>query len=263
MGRCSLGGLLMSVAMLLSGGGFVPSTPSDAGPEVGGMGVDKVAARHGPAQILSRRHGTAVSFNWAGNAASGTTFTDVKGTWTLPAVTCSKNQPQIASFWVGIDGFTSNTVEQIGTDADCVHGQALYFAWWEMFPAGLNVIPLNVNPGDMVSAEVSSSGTAFTLNITVGTQQFSTTQTSAAAAKSSAEWIAEGPSQFLADFTAVSFFDASATGEASMGPHTGSITDSAWTKDQIVMVTRSNKIRAQPCCLLNDGTGFMVDWLHR
>src|SRR5439155_1503462 len=82
-----------------------------------------VAARHGPAQILSRRHGTALSLNWAGNAASGTTFTDVKGTWTEPAVTCSKNQVQIASFWVGIDGFTSNTVEQIGADADCVHGQ--------------------------------------------------------------------------------------------------------------------------------------------
>ncbi|TMA32754.1 MAG: hypothetical protein E6J79_18805 [Deltaproteobacteria bacterium] len=77
--------------------------------------------------------------------------------------------------------------------------------------------------------------------------------------KSSAEWIAEGPSQALADFTAVSFFDASASG----GARTGSITDPAWTSDGIVMVTRSRKIRAQPCCLLNDGTGFKVDWLHR
>ena len=150
-------------------------------------------------------------------------------------------------------------MEQIGTDADCVHGQAFYFAWWEMFPAGLNVIPLSINPGDTVSAEVSATGTAFRLTITVGTQQFSTTQMSAVAAKSSVEWIAEGPSQALADFTAVSFFDASASG----GTHTGSITDPAWANDGIVMVTRSRKIRAQPCCLLNDGTGFMVDWLHR
>src|SRR5439155_1740297 len=82
----------------------------------------------------------------------------------------------------------------------------------ELFPAPLNVIPLKVSPGDTVSAEVSASGTAFTLTITVGTQQFSTTQTSADAAKSSAEWIAEGPSRFLADFNAVSFFDASAAG---------------------------------------------------
>ena len=29
------------------------------------------------------------------------------------------------------------------------------------------------------------------------------------------------------------------------------------------MVTRWRKIRAQACCLLNDGTGFLVDWLHR
>jgi len=232
MGRCMLGGLLIFVAMSLGteAGGFAPSTPSDAGAAAGGLDAAAIAARHGPAQILSRRHGTAVSLNWAGYAASGTTFTDVKGTWTLPAVTCSKNQLQIASFWVGIDGFTSS-----------------------------NVIPLSVNPGDTVSAEVSASGTAFTLTITVGTQQFSTTQMSAVAAKSSAEWIAEGPSQALADFTAVSFFDAS----ASDGTHAGSITDPAWANDGIVMVTRSRKIRAQPCCLLNDGTGFMVDWLHR
>ena len=93
----------------------------------------------------------------------------------------------------------------------------------------------------------------------MGTRQFSTTQMSAVAAKSSAEWIAEAPSQALADFTAVSFFDASASG----GAHTGSITDPAWTSDGIVMVTRSRKIRAQPCCLLNDGMGIMVGWLHR
>ena len=156
MGRCMLGGLLIFVAMSLGteAGGFAPSTPSDAGAAAGGLDAAAIAARHGPAQILSRRHGTAVSLNWAGYAASGTTFTDVKGTWTLPAVTCSKNQLQIASFWVGIDGFTSS-----------------------------NVIPLSVNPGDTVSAEVSASGTAFTLTITVGTQQFSTTQMSAVAAK--------------------------------------------------------------------------------
>ena len=262
MGRRALGGVvLLAMALSAEAGGLVP-TPSEARTAAGGAGA-AIAARHGPAQILSRRHGTAVSFNWAGNAASGTTFTDAKGTWTQPAADCSKNPTQISSFWVGIDGFTSNTVEQIGTDADCVHGRPFYFAWWEMFPAPLNVIPLKVSPGDTVSAEVSASGTAFTLTITVGTQQFSTTQTSADAAKSSAEWIAEGPSQFLADFNAVSFFDASATGGASMGTHTGSITDPAWINDQVVMVTHSGRIRAQPCCLLNDGTGFMVDWLHK
>ena len=258
MRRWVLGGVLfLAMSLTADAGAFAP-----AGAGVGGA-YAAVAVRHGPAQILSRRHGTALSLNWAGNAASGTTFTDVKGTWTEPAVTCSKNQVQIASFWVGIDGFTSNTVEQIGTDADCVHGQPFYFAWWEMFPAPLNVIPLRVSPGDTVSAEVSASGTAFTLTITVGTQQFSTTQTSADAAKSSAEWIAEGPSRILADFNAVSFFDASATGSVSMGAHSGAITDPAWVNDQITMVTRSGKVRAEPCCLLNDGTGFMVDWLHR
>src|SRR5206468_5063815 len=125
MRRWVLGGVLfLAMSLTADAGAFAP-----AGAGVGGADA-AVAARHGPAQILSRRHGTAVSLNWAGYAASGTTFTDVKGTWTLPAVTCSKNQLQIASFWVGIDGFTSS-----------------------------NVIPLSVNPGDTVSAEVSASGT--------------------------------------------------------------------------------------------------------
>src|SRR5262245_40432847 len=161
-------------------------------------------AAHPPAQLVMRRHGTAFSTNWAGYAASGTTFADVKGRWVVPEVICSKGQPQLSSFWLGIDGFTSGTVEQIGTDADCVRGKPLYFAWFEMFPAKLVVIPLDVAPGEAVAAEVSASGNTFKLDITVGMQPtFSVTQSSTAAERSSAEWIAEGPSPSLADFGAV------------------------------------------------------------
>src|SRR5439155_909033 len=106
MRRWVLGGVLfLATSLTADAGGFAPAGAGVSGADAA------VAARHGPAQILSRRHGTALSLNWAGNAASGTPFTHVKGTWTEPAVTCSKNQVQIASFWVGIDGFTSNTVE--------------------------------------------------------------------------------------------------------------------------------------------------------
>src|SRR5438445_1563895 len=92
MGRCVLGGVvLLAMSLSAEAGSFVP-TPSEAGAAI--------AARHGPAQILTRRHGTAVSFNWAGNAASGTTFTDAKGTWTQPAADCSKNPTQISASMV-------------------------------------------------------------------------------------------------------------------------------------------------------------------
>ncbi len=83
---------------------------------------------HGrPIQVVSAAsRGAAASTNWSGYAAyqSGTTFTDVKATWTQPSVTCPKRGTQYASFWVGLDGYNSNSVEQIGTDSDCVQGAA-------------------------------------------------------------------------------------------------------------------------------------------
>jgi hypothetical protein len=54
---------------------------------------------------------------------SKASVTDVTGSWTVPAVDCTSpnGTPNgYSSFWVGIDGYGSNTVEQIGTDSDCV-----------------------------------------------------------------------------------------------------------------------------------------------
>lgn len=51
-------------------------------------------------------------------------------------MTCPSHSAQYASFWVGIDGYSSGSVEQLGTHSDCVgKGRASYYAWWEMYPA--------------------------------------------------------------------------------------------------------------------------------
>ena len=55
------------------------------------------------------------STNWSGYADTSTTFSTATGNWTEPSVTCSSSQEQLAAFWVGIDGFTSGSVEQDGT----------------------------------------------------------------------------------------------------------------------------------------------------
>ena len=62
---------------------------------------------------------TTQSTNWSGYAATGGSgaYTSVSGSWTEPTVTCS--QTAYSSFWVGLDGYNSNTVEQTGTDSDC------------------------------------------------------------------------------------------------------------------------------------------------
>ena len=65
-------------------------------------------------------HDTVTSSNWSGYAVqSASQFTDAKGSWVQPAATCSTNSAQYSSFWVGIDGYSSDSVEQLGTDSDC------------------------------------------------------------------------------------------------------------------------------------------------
>ncbi len=86
---------------------------------------------------------TAVgSFNWSGYADTSTTaqeFTKVSGSWTAPSVSCNA-EDQITSGWVGLDGFNTATVEQLGTLAQCFQGTATYATWYEMFPGSLTVV---------------------------------------------------------------------------------------------------------------------------
>ena len=58
----------------------------------------------------------------------------------MPGVVCPTapytNQDAFLANWVGIDGFSDGTVEQLGTAAQCYEGVTYYYVWYEMFPAG-------------------------------------------------------------------------------------------------------------------------------
>ncbi len=229
--------------------------------------ADSTAAR---AQVLhSPLHGlrqgkNSSSTNWSGYANTGTTFTDVKGSWTQPSVTCSPGQTAYSSFWVGIDGDTTSTVEQTGTDSDCSSGTPTYYAWYEMypkFPVNLSTSSYPVAPGDSMSAEVQYNGSGrFTLTISNNTRHwtFTTNQTSRKARLGSAEWIAEAPSGAggvlpLANFGTVNFTNCTANGVSiSSNPN----------PDAITMVTSSGTVKAQPSSLGSGGTSFSVTWKH-
>jgi hypothetical protein len=223
------------------------------------------------------------STNWSGYAVTGATpFTDVKGSWVEPTVTCTaaaaapthgKNsnsggkgsQQTYSSFWVGLDGDVSNTVEQTGTDSDCNGTTAVYYAWYEFYPAGSVTIPNPVRSGDSMSAEVKVANGTVTTSITDQTRNWTYTakHSSGGYALSSAEWIAEAPSGPkvlpLADFVTMSFTGASATGNGAVA---GPINDSAFTDDQITMVTSSGTAKATPGPLNGAGDGFSVTWNH-
>jgi hypothetical protein len=156
------------------------------------------------------------SENWAGYAATGAagSLTGVSSSWAEPAVSCGATDT-FSSFWVGLDGDGTPTVEQTGTEADCAGGAASYQGWYEIFPNAPVFFSNPVQPGDAMSASVVSDGNGtFTLTLADGTQGWTQTtqQAEPDAQLGSAEVIAEAPSNGevlpLADFGTVNFTSA-------------------------------------------------------
>jgi hypothetical protein len=165
------------------------------------------------------RHG--ISTNWSGYAVTGFgPYTSVSSSWTQTAVNCASTPNGFSAFWVGLDGDTTNTVEQTGTEANCSSGKAEYGAWFEMFPKRSFSYPNPVLPGDSFTASVIYVGRGrFQLTLSDTTQGWSqtTTQRRRSAKLGSAEVIAEAPSSGrrvlpLANFGIIGFSAATANG---------------------------------------------------
>lgn len=232
-------------------------------------------------RALHPENGTAEAYNWSGYAiagatstSTGVTVTSVSASWTVPKGTCSGRTAQYAAFWIGIDGWYSDTVEQIGTDTDCSSGSPVYYAWYEFYPensyyacptsTGRQVAPCplkTLSPGDVITASVveNKNGT-FTATITatsgsttIGT--FSTTYTpnrqTGTPQLSSAEWIAEAPcctnsggTLPLADFGSVTFTNAMATVNGLNG-----------TPEALITFPTSGTPESWSCTMINDTKG--------
>jgi Peptidase A4 family len=222
-----------------------------------------------PLSSLGRVGSTmVVSSNWSGYAATGQRFSDVKGSWVQPSVSCTSRRAQYASFWLGLDGYSSDTVEQIGADSDCQgRNRSSYYAWYEMYPSGSVEVPLSVEPGDSLSAQVAVSGSTYTLTISDSRSGiYATRQTLTGAANSSAEWIAESPEicsftctlASLADFGTLTFSNAAAATSGSRTEPIGAFPNS----EEIVMETSNGTVRAQPSSLSVGGSVFSDTWKH-
>jgi hypothetical protein len=232
------------------------------------------------------RHATAVaSSNWAGYADTNDTFNSVASSWTEPTVNCANSNSNLngllsltsllggpgaaSAFWVGLDGYNSTSVEQLGTDSDCDSGTPSYYAWYEMYPNPSVTLPSQypVQPGDQMTALVSanSAGTSFTLMIKDATAgwNFSTTETGSGFARSSAEVIAEAPSSCsllfcsevpLADFNQINYSGGSVINSAGTK---GSL--ATFAANQITMSDNGTTL-ATPSSLSADGSSFSVAW---
>jgi Peptidase A4 family len=203
------------------------------------------------------------STNWSGYADTGSGFSSVGASWTEPTPSCSGRSEQLAAFWVGIDGYSSSSVEQDGTLIECYRGGTYQYTWWEIYPVNsIQVVGSTLAAGDSITATVTRSGTSYTLKVTDAqhsADSFTTTQTYASGANSSAEWIAEAPSSGssvlpLAKFS--TWNDGSST--VTEGSTSGVI--SSFTDDEITMIDNSGAVKAQPGALNSSGNGFSVTW---
>ncbi len=224
-----------------------------------------------PAQRLTHlRPHYSTSSNWSGYASytqtpSKTKFTVAEGSWTQPAVSCPPEQDQYAAFWVGIDGYNTSSVEQIGTDSDCSSGKPEYYAWYEMypqFPVYLSERDYPVAPGDTMTARVTYQPQSDDFMLYLANHKANWTYTKTISAghprRLSAEWIAEAPSAGgqvlpLADFGTVKFTGASASSDAGV---TGPINASGWTYDAITLISSTRT--ATPGDLSQDGSSFTI-----
>src|SRR3984957_7810959 len=247
----------------------------------------RAEARAALVRDLNRNHGTAwfahgrpgntgrvpnssatISFNWAGYADASSThgaFTKVSGAWTVPSVACTA-EDRITSDWVGLDGFSSSTVEQDGTVSQCFEGRAVYYSWYEMYPAGTIAVGTTVAAGDKIKASVSRSGSAYTLALTDSTRGANSFTKHATCATTtcldtSAEWIAERPAYSIgiapeAQFATVPF---SAASETAAG-RTSTISGYSGTNWDMTAIDATSSYDIAQVSGLTGGNAFKAFW---
>ncbi len=227
-------------------------------------------------------YSATTSPNWAGyvaTAGTGQNFTGVLGSWQVPTVTSptTGTTNTYSAFWVGLDGYSNGTVEQLGTSAfGLPGGGTFYYAWYEMYPQFSIPIGMAVAPGDWMNASVQYQGNynyRLTMQDTTTGGLFSIDQTSTfdqgalpgADLRTSAEWIAESPGlgasgtiSSLANFGTVTFTGASATIYNAGASTTSSGTISNFTNSAIQLVSGVGGLGATPSPLNNYGNGFTV-----
>jgi hypothetical protein len=247
--------------LALAGGALAASAPAAAASHPARPTIHLGRpAMHGtaPMAALGRSANAAASQNWSGYAAHAKAYNKISASWVEPTAHCASSRT-FSSFWVGLDGYNSQTVEQTGTEVDCVSGHARYFGWYEMFPA----FPVNfsnpVHPGDHFTGSVTFTGSGhYTLVLKDTTRGWSHTvhKTRNGTRHSSAEVIAEAPSSSggilpLTNFGTAHFSNAKVNG-AAMGRA---------SPTKIIMVNNGGRAK-DSVSALSGGTAFSVKWRH-
>lgn len=230
---------------------------------------------HTPFPHIPVEEGT--SLNWSGyvavtnlqKPASGS-VSNVTGTWVIPQLTPTSTNTY-SSIWVGIDGYASKSVEQIGTEQDWINGTQQNYAWFEMYPAaGYEIVGFPVNVNDVIGADVAWLGNnKFELILTNYTHKVYTIIPAKYTKvknvqRISAEWVVEAPTASnavlpLANFGHANFINCQATIKGI----TGAINNLHWQNAPITMVSQAHVIKSLPSSLSQNGEAFSLTWEHQ
>ncbi|MBS0628040.1 MAG: hypothetical protein JSS09_07510, partial [Verrucomicrobia bacterium] len=150
--------------------------------------------------------GRGNSINWGGYVArAGSSRLEdgsvsaVSGAWIVPEL-LPTDRTSYSAIWVGIDGYGSPTVEQLGTEHIWIGDAQENIAWYEMYPnPAYQIDGFPVSIGDVIEADVLYIGLdQFQLSMVNHTRKVYTVISSeltrsSIAKRRSAEWIVEAP----------------------------------------------------------------------
>jgi hypothetical protein len=215
------------------------------------------------------KFGVTTSNNWSGFATYGDHFRYVSTTYTIPSLNCSVSPDgSFDSQWVGLDGYTTGSVEQDGTYAYCSGGSPNYVAFYEMYPLG-SVSFSGVSPGDSITATVYYTGSQYELTVfdnTTGTSIISQNETCPSGVtchNANAEIVSEvpnggPPAADLGDYGIVGFTHIGITDTAG---HRYNFLSPRWSNDKISEVdTSTGDLMQSPSKLEGTATGTGGGW---
>lgn len=242
-------------------------------PPAAGQHLIRRAHRDGGPDLITNY----TSNNWDGYFATasshGTDFTAVSATWTQAAVTCSGSAEEWAGFWVGMDGWWNDVVEQGGSEARCLNGSPVYNVWWEMYPFNAIQTGFAIRAGDTIHGSVTyvpstqmfdivvkdvTTGQTLTEDTPCQSGQQGCPRTSASIISEDITNLGTGGLFPLPDYGTETYSSASVTNTSG---HTGSLSDPAWQLGDVTEV--SGGITKQTTSALNSaGTSFTTTWKH-
>ena len=222
--------------------------------------------------------GTTESSNWAGYAIVGTNDSVHNASMSMIIPTTDTSGGSYAAFWVGIDGFNDQTVEQTGILAEpSGHGhnsETVYYIWYEFYPSAPVYASFTASAGDYVYANVTyDGGHNFSTFISVSTSSgnlvgiFSGHANVKGANDDSAEWIAEAPASSTGILPLANFGEAyygqyytgiSLTNYATINGHFATM--GSFSPTEIIMVNQQGQPEATPSAILGDGSSFTVTY---